>query len=317
VTGEVFGPRVEGLNAMIGQAAEFQRVIHAARMVAGTDATVLLVGESGTGKALLAREIHDCSPRRSAAYVALHCAGLSGALLEAELLACREGEGPSAGQIRRAAGGTLFLDEVSELPPEAQARLLQFLDRGAGERRCAPDLRILASTRRDLAALARAGEFRADLYFMLCVVPIELPPLRERQDDIVPMLRQFSREAARRHGRKTPEYSVTSRRILKAYTWPGNVRELRNLCERMAILLPGRSIQPENLPAEIRRGETRDAGGGLFRLPEAGIDLGELERDVIGQALAMTGGNRSKAARLLGISRDTLLYRMHKHAIDL
>jgi DNA-binding NtrC family response regulator len=306
----------EEIGKMIGQSADFQRVLHAARMVAGTDATVLISGESGTGKALLAREIHRCSPRRGAAYVELHCAGLSGALLEAELLECRDGEGPWAGQIRRAAGGTLFLDEVSELPPDAQARLLQYLEQGPGAHRCATELRILAATRRDLADLARQGAFRNDLYFRLCVVPLELPPLRERTEDIVPMLKQFTREAARRHGRKAPDYSVSARRLLKDHRWPGNVRELRNLCERMAILLPGRTIQPENLPADIRLGEDPDARAGLFRLPEGGIDLGRLECDVIAQALRMTGGNRSKAARLLGISRDTLMYRIHKHAIE-
>ena len=148
------------------------------------------------------------------------------------------------------------------------------------------------------------------------MVPLEVPPLRERTDDIIPLLKHFGHTMARSHNRRAPRFSVTSRNVLKAYPWPGNVRELKNLCQRMAILMAGQTVQPEDLPAEVRCSGPEDTAQDPFRLPPEGIDLLALEGNMIRQALGMTGGNRSKAARLLGISRDTLLYRIQKHAID-
>ncbi len=298
---------------LLGQSAEFMRIRNAARMVASTDTIALITGEVGTGKELLAQEIHGVSRRRAAPFLSLNCAVLSEHELEAELLG--RASGVPAGRIAAAAGGTLFLDEVSELSLAAQARLLRFLELHEGAGQCL-DVRIIASTHRDLRTLVEEGQFREDLYYRLYVVPLEVPPLRQRADDIVLFLKHYTAEFARLHCRRAPSFSMSARRVLKAYSWPGNVRELRNLCERMVILLPGVTIEPDNLPAEIRRGHSGEQRGSDFILPQEGIDLSALEVDMIRQALGMSGGNRSKAARLLGLSRDTLLYRMQKYAIQ-
>lgn len=302
---------------LLGSSAEFLRAIHTARMVAGTDASVLVLGERGVGKELLAREIHASSRRREKPFLVVNCAGITEEQLEAELSVCaaEELDLPEAGGADE--GGTLFLDEVGELSLEAQARLLNFLEsREMGHPGCI-NARVIASSSVDLQALADSGRMRTDLFYRLYVVPVEVPALRERGGDIVLLLKQFSAELAHLHGRKAPRYSVTSRNLLKTYHWPGNVRELRNFCERMVILMAGKIVQPENLPIEIRRGsEQMPDLDRCFVLPAEGLDLVALEQDMIRQALGLTGGNRSKAARLLRITRDTLLYRIQKHAID-
>ncbi len=284
-------------HRLLGSSPAFLQVVHAARMVAPTDATVLVTGERGVGKELLAREIHLHSRRRNRPFTTIGCAGISIDAFASELERADE-------------GGTLFLDEVGELSPAHQAELMHLLDRVDGR------VRLIASSSVDLYQMMQEGVFREDLYYRLNVVPLELPPLRERSDDIVNLLKQFSQQLARSYGRRAPRYSVTSRNILKSYPWPGNVRELKNFCQRMAILMAGRIVQPEDLPAEIRSAAAPKSERTLFTLPPEGIDLAALEGEMIRQALGMTGGNRSKAARLLGISRDTLLYRMQKHAIQ-
>jgi DNA-binding NtrC family response regulator len=292
---------------LLGNSPEFLRVLHAARMVAGTDATVVLHGEPGTGKERMAREIHTVSRRRERPFVAIGCAGTAVSELEQ---AAQQSAAAVPGQ-----GGTLFLKEVAELSTEAQTWLLHFLDSRDAGRSGQPDLRVIASSSQDLQARVDAGALREDLFYRLYVVPIELPPLRERQDDVVLLLKQLTVERAAFHGRRAPRYSVTARNLLKSYAWPGNVRELRNFCERMVILMAGNMVQPDNLPLEMRRGSAQQGKQSRFVLPAEGIDLLALEGEMIRQALGMTGGNRSKAARLLGISRDTLLYRIQKHAI--
>jgi DNA-binding NtrC family response regulator len=279
-------------------------------MVAGTDTTVLLQGEPGAGKERMAREIHAVSRRRERPFVAVSCAGIT--VLELEEAVQRSAAAASG------LGGTLLLKDVAELSAEPQAWLLHLFDSLGSGRPGFPDLRVIASSSQDLQAATDAGSLREDLFYRLYVVPIELPPLRKRQDDIVLLLKQFNAELAAFHGRRAPRYSVTARNLLKLYAWPGNVRELRNLCERMVILMAGNMVQPEDLPLEIRRGPAQQRTGGWSRfvLPAEGIDLLALEGDMIRQALGMSGGNRSKAARLLGVSRDTLLYRIQKHAID-
>lgn len=291
---------------MYGSSPVFTRAVHAARMVAGTDVSVLITGEPGTGKAMMAREIHAASRRVRGGFRVIGCAGIDEALFEAELMAA-------------ANGSTLYLDEVADLSLEAQAKLLHFIESVAGRQVGYPDVRILASSGADLLALQMEGQFREDLYYRLHVVPLALPPLRDRADDIVLLLKQFTADLARHHGRKAPRYSVTARNLVKQYRWPGNVRELHNFCERMVILMPGGIVQPADMPPEIRRDAavTAAARPGLFCLPEGGIDLFALEGDIIRQAISMSGGNRSKAARLLGLTRDTLLYRIQKHAIEI
>jgi len=295
---------------LIGCSTAFSRIVHAARMVAPTDATVLLTGEVGSGRHSLAREIHLASTRRLRPLLTLACAGLAPDLFEV---------GPDTERgaaLRTAAGGTLFLDEVADLRPEGQAALLRHLETGCvGPVGNEPlSLRVVAATALDLADRVAQGAFRADLFHRLNVVPLEVPPLRERAEDIPLLLKHYARLAAREHGRRPCTFGVAALNALKAYRWPGNVRELRNLCERLAILLPGQTIARENLPLEVRL-PARDGGAVGFRLPAEGIDLNLLERDVIHQALLLAAGNRSRAARLLGISRDTLLYRIQKHGI--
>lgn len=317
----------ETRQRLLGQAPEFERVMRAARLVAATDATVLLTGESGTGKELVARSIHDGSRRANRPFVAINCAGIPEGLIESELFGHRKGAftgavSDSPGHVQAAEGGSLFLDEVAELPPPTQAKLLRFLEsrecQSIGQRAAEQvDVRIIAATNRDLAQAVEQGSFRADLYYRLYVVPLELPALRERAADIPLLLDHFVIQLGADHDLEPPHFSGAALKLLTQYRWPGNVRELRNFCERVVILFAGRRIEAENLPLDIRRGSgARPAESGRFVLPESGIRLQDLEVDMIRQALAMAGGNKSRAARLLGLTRDTLLYRMQKYVIQ-
>ncbi len=313
---------------MLGQAPEFLSVLRAMKIVSATEATVLVTGESGTGKELLAKALHRYSRRGEQPFVTVNCAALPEHLAETELFGHRKGAYTGAvqdeqGRVQAANGGTLFLDEVGELPLAVQAKLLRFLETGECQQLGQPltkrvDVRILAATNRDLGKAVEEGTFRRDLYYRLYVVPLELPPLRERQGDIELMLAGLTRGLAGEYDLSPPRYSKGALRLLHRYQWPGNVRELKNLCERMLILFSGRQVEAENLPLEIRQAqaaEVKTVAGG-FMLPERGLSLDDLEADLIRQALAKALGNRSKAARLLGLSRDTLLYRIKKYAIE-
>lgn len=309
---------------LIGSAPEFQALLRSAQIVAAVDVPVLIEGETGTGKELLARALHAASPRATGAFVAINCAALPEGLAEAELFGHRRGaftdaRHERAGYVRAAAGGTLFLDEVGELSLATQARLLRFLEHGEvqGVGEDAPtrvDVRVIAATNRDLAAEVQTGAFRRDLYYRLQVVPLTLPPLRARAEDVPALARHFVARFAERQGLSAPSFSPATLGRLREHAWPGNIRELRNLCERLCVLLPGRTIEPENLPAELRAPPAAQGGTG-FRLPAGGVDLEALEADMLRQALERTQGNKSRAARLLGLTRDTFLYRLKKYAI--
>ncbi|RLK50275.1 regulatory Fis family protein [Alkalispirillum mobile] len=311
------------MNRMLGKSPELQSVLRAARLVASTDVTTLILGESGTGKELLARTLHDESPRAGSPFIAVNCAALPEGLAESELFGHRRGAFTGAvdahdGRIAAADGGTLFLDEVGELPAAVQAKLLRFLESGecqplGATRPQAVDTRVVAATHRDLHEDVAAGRFRADLYYRLQVIPLELPALRERPSDIPALLSHFLETLAGQHGLPGPRLSCAARQCLEAYAWPGNVRELRNTCERLVILHAGQTIEPDHLPAALR---TTGGAGNSFRLPAEGVRMDELEADLIRQALARTEGNRSRAARLLGLTRDTLLYRMKKYGLQ-
>jgi DNA-binding NtrC family response regulator len=308
---------------LLGKDPILMEVVQAAKVVAATDVNTLIHGESGTGKELLARFVHDNSPREARSFISVNCAALPEALAESLLFGHKKGAFTGAtddheGYIRAAAGGTLFLDEIAELSAAVQAKLLRFLESGE----VLPvgvsvpqqvDVRVIAATHQDLQQKAAAGDFREDLFYRLNVVPLWMPSLRERQSDIPLLLKTFLGDFSSRHGLESPRFSRASLSLLKQYHWPGNVRELRNLCERLTVLLPGREIAPQNLPREFqgKNGSPQD----LIELPAQGLVLSEVEKSLIQQALERTHGNRSRAARLLGISRDTLLYRLKKFAL--
>jgi DNA-binding NtrC family response regulator len=312
---------------MLGMAPEFQSLLRAMRIVSATDATVLISGESGTGKELLAQALHQNSHRRDKTFITVNCAALPTQLAESELFGHRKGaftgaSSDSVGKVQAANGGTIFLDEIGELPLAVQAKLLRFLETGecqtvglAHNRHV--DVRVVAATNRDLNQLIDEGGFRRDLYYRLHVVPLEVPPLRQRPGDVNLLLTGLTAELAANYRLRPPTYSKAVLKLLNGYHWPGNVRELKNFSERMLILFSGRKVQPENLPQEFRATPSHNThSNGRFLLPEQGLNMDELEASLIEQALVKAFGNRSKAARMLGLSRDTLLYRMKKYAIE-
>lgn len=315
---------MDHFSTIIGQSPELDSLIRSAKIAAATDVTILIKGETGTGKEVLATAIQKGSPRANKKFITINCAALPEGLIESELFGHKKGAFTGAnanaqGLFQAADGGTLFLDEINSLPLGVQGKLLRFLDSGE----CLPvgettsykvDVRVIAATNSDLNEQIQAGQFRQDLYYRLNVVPIELPPLAKRSEDIEHLVKHFLKQFAEMHGIKAPQFSKSALKVLKSYKWPGNIRELRNLCERLSILLSGCVIEVENLPSEYRVSASATATKTTgFILPEAGLQLDSLEADLIHQALGRTKGNRSQSAKLLGLSRDTLLYRMQKH----
>lgn len=311
---------------IIGQSPNIQSLLRSAQVVAATDVTVLIKGETGTGKELLANAVQQHSPRHDKPFIMVNCAALPESIAESELFGHRKGAFTGAianqtGKLPAADGGTLFLDEIDSLPLPLQAKLLRFLESGecqaVGETRSQRvNVRVIAASNADLEKKIARGDFRKDLYYRLNVVPIEIPALRERKHDIEILLNHYLKSYAHEHNLPACSFSKTTLQLLRGYRWPGNVRELRNLCQRLAILLPGRTLEIENLPDEIRYNRDLESEDFLFTLPELGINLERVEVDLIRQALMRTHGNRTHSARLLGISRDTLLYRMQKHGLS-
>jgi len=307
---------------LLGRSPEFTALLRSLQVASATDVTVMLLGESGTGKEQLARYIHANSARSSGPFVAINCAALPDGLAESELFGHRKGAFTGAvannqGRIAAARGGTLFLDEVGEMSPGIQAKLLRFLE--SGEYQPVGDVstkqanvRIVAATHADLLTKVEEGSFRQDLYYRLNIVPFQIPALRERTGDVELLVQELTAQAARDHGLERPVYSREALELLKAYPWPGNVRELRNLCERFLILFPGKTIGVGNLPREFQAPEKKRW---RFTIPEDGLQLEELERELLQQALEKTGGNQSRAARLLGLSRYAFIYRLKKYAL--
>ncbi len=306
---------------LVGQAPSMQSLFRRVEKVAGTDATVLLTGESGTGKELAARALHSLSRRKEKAFVAVNCAAIPEGLLEAEFFGAERGAFTGAdrrriGKLEAADGGTFFLDEVGELPLTLQPKLLRALQEGrfcrvGGTQEIAVDLRLLAATNRDLHAEVSAGRFREDLFYRLNVVPIRLPPLRERREDIPRLLRHFIANASRRHGLTPPEFPKSVLRKLIDYSWPGNVRELANAVERLMLLAEDGRVRAEDLPRSL----TQRSDGGDFRLPPGGLSWEKHEGDLLEQAMTAAAGNRSRAARLLDLPYKAFLYRLQKHGL--
>jgi DNA-binding NtrC family response regulator len=313
------------LATIVGDSPATQRVVELARKVAVTDSTVLLCGESGTGKDLFARAIHLASRRAGGPWVKVNCGALPEALLESELFGHERGAFTGAtrqkpGRFEDAARGTLFLDEIGELPLPLQVKLLQVIEektfhRVGGNQALTVDVRILAATNRDLAAMVRAREFREDLFFRLNVFPITLPPLRERPGD-VPRLAAFF---LRRHGAAEDKLTPAALQALGRHSFPGNVRELEYALERAMILAGSDPIGVEHLSlggvAAGPRGAADGAPDWVPIIPPEGLSLEVLERELILRALERAGGNKSQAARLLGLSRRTLYSRMERHGL--
>jgi len=302
---------------MVGRSEPMQRVFRVIEQVAGSDVTVLVEGASGTGKERVARALHSRSPRRAGPFEAINCAALPEALLESELFGHAKGAFTGAlrdkpGRIEAAAGGTLLLDEVAETTPAVQAKLLRFLqDRtfqrvGENNTRVA-DVRLVAATNRDLGRAVAAGAFREDLYYRLRVIPIQLPPLRERREDVALLAAHLLEQIAAERGRPGLSLTTAARRRLLQHDWPGNVRELINALEYAVALAPGRRIRAEDLPPELAGSRRRyTAGGG---------DAGD-ERQRILEALEQHGHNRSRTAEALGMNRVTLYRKMKRYGIS-
>jgi len=325
-------------GGVIGTSPSWRGVLAQAAKVAPAETTVLLTGESGTGKEVVAHMIHRGSRRAEGPFVALNCAALPEALLESELFGYEKGAftgavSARAGRLEQAAGGTLFLDEVGEMSPAVQAKVLRVLQerefqRLGGTRTLKADVRVIAATNRDLQVAMTKGAFREDLYYRLHVFAIHLSPLRERPEDILPLLEHFVDELGPVVlGRPAAGISREARAHFLAHAWPGNVRELRNAVERALILCEGGLINPEHLPWRVDASNgapliplplpapaaAAPPAGGEF--PAQGVDLEAIERELIEGALKQTGRNKSRAARLLGLSRSKLYSRMERFGL--
>ncbi|GIX06750.1 MAG: acetoacetate metabolism regulatory protein AtoC [Candidatus Poribacteria bacterium] len=312
-----------GLENIIGRSPKMQEVFRKIRRVAPTNATVLILGESGTGKELVARAIHNLSPRRNRRFLAFNCAAVTRELVESELFGYVRGAFTGAvrdkpGYFEEANGGTLLLDEIGEMTLEAQAKLLRVLEekeiyRVGGTRPIAVDVRILAATNRDLEEAVREGRFREDLYHRLKVFPIELPPLRERKEDIPLLVAHFLREACREYGTPLKHLEPAALEALQRYHWPGNVRELRNLISYLVLNIEGETIRREDLPEEIQREDNFENQGVRFPV---GMSMDEIEREAILRTLEATGWNKTRAAQLLGIGLRTLYRKLERYGIS-
>ncbi len=313
----------------IGQSAKWKKALSDATQVAGTETTVLVTGESGTGKEVLARFLHRGSPRSRGPFVAINCAALPDSLLESELFGHERGAFTGAvntriGKLEEASGGVLFLDEVGEMSPLVQAKFLRVLQerefqRVGGSRTLRADVRVIAATNRDPRRAIETGAFREDLYYRLSVFEIHLPPLRERPEDILVLAEAFLEELAGSVGRPAAGISEDARELLMAHPWPGNVRELRNAIERAVILCNGGLVAREHLPMAItpRAAVTaaEAAGSTAPPFPAGGVELSAVERDLVEKALARAKGNKSQAAKLLGLSRGQLYSLLRRHGL--
>jgi len=309
---------------IVGVSDAMERVKKMIVKIAGSSSTVLIRGESGTGKERIAHAVHKASPRTNERFQAVNCAAINENLLESELFGHEKGSFTGAhtekkGLFEIADKGTLFLDEIGELNVSMQAKLLRALQekeitRVGGTKSIKVDVRVLAATNRDLESMVKEKRFREDLFYRLNVIPLDIPPLRQRRDDIVVLMDYFLRKHSANSGGKPMKVSNDARRLLMDYAWPGNVRQLESAIERALLLAESDEITVEDLPMEIRD-VARIEGSGGFRLPAEGIDFEQLEKSLLIQAMDQTNWNITRAAKLLGLSFRTMQYRLDKFGL--
>jgi DNA-binding NtrC family response regulator len=318
-----------GFPRIIGESPEIKRAVAETQRVAQTEATVLLLGESGTGKELFALAVHHLSPRRSQPFVAINCAAIPETLIENELFGHERGAFTGAsdrrqGKFEMASGGTVFLDEIGELPLNVQGKLLRaieekMVDRIGGRAPVPVDVRVVAATNKDLRTAVETGEFRRDLFFRLAVFPIEIPPLRERGEDVVLLARHFAAQLGKELRKREATLSPASLAALRAHTWPGNVRELENVIERACILADETMLEPQDLGLNRKGAPEPDALKGLDlsgTLAEASERAAQLvERRKIAEAIKAHDGNKTRAAETLGVSYKTLLTKIKEYEL--
>ena len=317
--------REQGFHGIVGQSKQMQELLGVVHSIAETDIVVLIQGETGTGKELIARAIHHNSPRRAKRFVAVNCGALAETLLESELFDHERGAFTGAttrrvGVFEAADGGTLFLDEIGEISASTQIRLLRVLQEGefqrvGGSNSIRVDVRVISATNQNLEELVQKGRFRQDLYYRLNVFPIHIPPLRERADDIPLFVSHFVDSCNRKMNKRVTGVSPETMALLMAHGWPGNVRELENVIQRMMVVAKGDSLEVQDLPKEIRGGERapREKARDLKEIARGSTEV--VEKEAILAALAKTGGNVTRAARSLGISRATLQSKMKVYGL--
>jgi two-component system NtrC family response regulator len=314
-----------GFDNIVAKSDKMRKLLELVSRSAKTDSTIYLYGESGTGKELIAKAIHQHSARRDWPFVAINCGAIPEGLLESELFGHRKGAFTGAysnarGKIEAADKGTILLDEIGELPPALQVKLLRVIEGGeftrVGETEARrADVRFLAATNRDLSKMVEDGRFREDLYFRLKVVPIHLPPLRERREDIPLLADHFLKESSQRFNRPALRFEKDVFRYFQAYAWPGNVRELKHVVERLAVVAEDDNVSSKDLPENLTA-TTGNAANVLIQLPDDGIDLEEVEREILRQALEKHGWNQTRTAQYLNITRSALIYRMQKYGLQ-
>ncbi len=311
-----------GLDHLVGESHAMKEIFEAVQQVAPTRASVLLLGESGTGKEMIARAIHQLSPRAKAPLVTVHAAGLPASLLESELFGHEKGAFTGAherriGRIEQAQGGTLFFDEIGEIDATVQVKLLRFLgertfERIGSNKTLSADVRVITATNKDLATMVKAGTFREDLYFRLRVVELRLPPLRERRADIPLLAQAFLKEFAKENGKPVNDFTAETLEAMMKYPWPGNVRELRTAMEHAVVFCRGDAIGLRDLPQNVREPLAMEAPV----LAQDEVSLHEAEKQLLLRALKECGGNRTHAAKRMGISRRTLHRKLHAYHVE-
>ncbi|GAB4387680.1 MAG: sigma-54 dependent transcriptional regulator [Thermodesulfovibrionales bacterium] len=318
----LYGPFT--MDGIVGRSGRMQRAMDLLRKAAPSSATVLIRGESGTGKELVARAIHYNSPRRLKSFTAINCSAIPESLFESELFGYEPGAFTGAaarkeGLLESADGGTLFLDEVGDLPLAMQSKLLRALQekeirRLGGKAAIKVDVRVIAATNKDLEREMARGEFREDLYYRLRVVTIELPPLRERTEDIPDLVELFVEKYSREFGKRVRGVEPGAIRALQGYSWPGNIRQLESVVERAVLMNESGLIGERDVQGELLSTPGAPRGAPALELPEGGLKFYELEKELIMKAMSMTGGVATKAAKLLGMSYKTFLYRLEKYS---